>query len=93
MNRDLNTPLWQLTLGDLLDAVQQTRPPEPVKVEGYTGDNCVYGIAGIAQLLGVSKAMVGEYRRRGWIEPAISQRGRKIVCDASLALKLFGERK
>jgi DNA-binding transcriptional MerR regulator len=53
----------------------------------------VYGISGIAKLLGCSKTMVHEYRKKGWIEPAIKQYGRKIVCDARLALELFGKRK
>jgi hypothetical protein len=92
MNRDLNTPLWQLTLGDLLDVIQKNQQPEPPKVEDYTSD-CVFGISGVAKLLDVSKPMVHIYRRQGWIEPAITQRGRKIVCDAPLALKLFGGQK
>jgi hypothetical protein len=91
MNRDLNTPLWQLTLGDLLDAIQKLQQPEPPKVEDYTGDRYVYHISGIAKLFGCSKTTVNVYRRNGWLEPAIKQYGRKIVCDASLALELFGK--
>jgi hypothetical protein len=93
MNRDLNTPLWQLTLGDLLDAIQKIQQPEPPKVEDYTAERYVYQRAGIAKLLGCSVTMVSTHRKRGWIEPAIKQMGRKIVCDAPLALKLFGEQK
>jgi predicted site-specific integrase-resolvase len=51
----------------------------------------VHGINGIATLLGVSKTMVHYYRKKGWIEPAIKQTGRKIICDAPLALELFGK--
>jgi hypothetical protein len=90
--KDLNTPLWQLTLGEFLDAVQVIKQPSPAKVEDYTDARWVYQIGGIAKLLGCSKCTVHEYRKQGWIEPAIKQLGRNIVCDAQLALKLFGER-
>jgi hypothetical protein len=90
MDRDLNTPLWQLTLGDLLDAIQKLQQPEPPKIEDYTDNKYVHNISGIAKLLGCSKPMVSTYRKEGWIEPAITQRGRKIICNAPLALELFG---
>ncbi|MCL1933277.1 MAG: DUF3853 family protein [Candidatus Azobacteroides sp.] len=93
MNRDLNTPVWQLTAGELIDfLVESMRPEQPVKPDFEPVDKYVYGISGIAELLGVSKTMVHEYRKKGWIEPAIKQLGRKIVCDAPLALELFGKR-
>jgi hypothetical protein len=87
--KDLNTPIWQLTVGEFLDLIGQ-KPEEP-KVADYTGDETVHGIKGIADLFGCSKTMVHEYRKQGWIEPAIRQNGRKIVCDAKLALELFGK--
>jgi len=90
----LNTPVWQLTAGELIDFLVGSMSPEKnTKPDFEHSDKYVYGIAGIAKLLGVSNTMVHEYRNKGWIEPAIKQNGRKIVCDAPLALKLFGERK
>jgi hypothetical protein len=92
INKDLKTPMWQLTLGDLLDIVQKTKPSEPSKVEDYTSARYVHHIGGIAKLFGCSKTTVYKYRKQGWIEPSIKQIGHTIVCDAPLALKLFGER-
>jgi hypothetical protein len=94
MNKDLNTPVWQLTTGELIDFLVSYMPQEnPPKTVFEHCDKYVYGINGIAKLLGCSKTMVYEYRKQGWIEPAIKQMGRKIVCDAPLALELFGKRK
>jgi hypothetical protein len=93
-NKNLNTPVWQLTTGELLDFLSDYISPEqPAKTTSNYNDKYVYGIAGIAKLLGVSKTMVCAYRKKGWIEPAIKQMGRKIVCNAQIALDLFGKQK
>jgi hypothetical protein len=92
---DPETPVWKLTVGELLEvlelsakAMPEARTAEPAdRTEKY-----VYGIAGIAKLLGCSRSTALAYRREGWIEPAIRQQGRKIVCDAGLCLELFGKR-
>jgi hypothetical protein len=91
---NLNAPAWQLTTGELIDLIADAvRPKQKVEVQLRCDKNVVYGISGIAKLLGCSKTMVHAYRKDGWIEPAIKQTGRKIVCDAPLALELFGKRK
>jgi hypothetical protein len=93
MYKDLNTPVWQLTVGELIELIANHTK---VKQEGTElkqyDENIVYGLSGIANLFGVSKTMVLEYRKQGWIEPAISQIGRKIICDSRLALKLRREK-
>jgi hypothetical protein len=92
---DLNTPLWRMTAGEFLNFITDTMlSKQTEKTATFEhSDKYVYGIDGIAKLLGCSKTMVYEYRKQGWIEPAIKQYGRKIVCDAPLALELFGKRK
>jgi hypothetical protein len=94
--RDLNTPVWQLTAGELIGFISDCmRPQQEQRPENSTLDDgygYVYGISGIAELLRCSKTMIHAYRKQGWIEPAIKQRGRKIVCDAPLALELFSKR-
>jgi hypothetical protein len=89
------TPLWQLTVGEFTELLRQNiRPAEaaPVKPKPDTGDKYVYGIDGIARLLGCSRCRIHEYGKQGWIEPSITQNGRKIVCDGKLAMELFGKR-
>jgi len=94
MDKSLNTPVWQLTVGELIDFIAESMKPEAeAKPTFEHSERYVYGIPGIARLLGVSKTMVWEYRKQGWIEPAIKQVGHKIVCDAPLAMELFGKRK
>jgi hypothetical protein len=90
--KNLNTPIWQLTVGELIDTIAVLIKPEPPKESAdYTSEQYVHGISGIAALLGVSKTMVWKYRQAGWIEPAIKQKGRKIICDARMALELFAK--
>lgn len=48
----------------------------------------VYGIQGIADLFRVSKPTASLYKRT-WLAPAVSQRGRKIITDAEMAMSLF----
>jgi len=93
MEKNLNTPIWQITTGELIEMLNDYFHPEPAVKHVRYDENLVHGYSGIANLLGVSKVMVWQYRRSGWIEPAIKQIGRKIICDGALALKLFGERK
>lgn len=96
MTHGLSTPVWQLTAGELIELVakhMQQQLPIHKNEQTSIGDDVVYQYAGIAKLLNCSKTMVSKHRKAGWIEPAIRQRGRKIVCDAKLALELFGEQK
>ena len=50
----------------------------------------VYGIKGIATLLGVSERQARNIKASGTISKAIRQQGRTIVTDARLAMELFG---
>lgn len=97
MKVDLNTPLWKLTVGEFLYLQKEAEKPEeaekPVKMTDYTQGDYVFGISGIAKLLGVSRTTIHQYRQDGWIEPAISQRDRMIICDAEMAIELFNNRK
>ncbi len=49
----------------------------------------VYGIAGLMQLLGCSRATACRIKASGVLDPAISQQGKIIVIDADLALDLL----
>ena len=57
-----------------------------------TGKRYVYGLSGLMGLLGVSKKTAFNLKE-GVLAPAVKQRGRKIIVDADLALKLFDEKK
>lgn len=48
----------------------------------------VYGVAGIANLFQVSYVTALSLKN-GILKPAILQQGRKIMCDADMAIELF----
>ena len=63
-------------------AYPHDKPPE-VK------SHLVYGLAGLAKLLGVCKSTASKIKSSGILDPAISQHGKVIVIDADLALELM----
>jgi len=57
------------------------------------GKNYVYGIKGIASLLGCSTSSVTRIKKSGILDKAIIQNGRKIIVDSELALELYDNSK
>jgi hypothetical protein len=98
---DLNTPVWQLTVGQLLDILAygtQTKISigDPVvKIVDTTrdGKHYVYGLDGIAELFGFSKTSATRLKRSGIIGKALYQYGNTIIVDADKALELVQENK
>jgi hypothetical protein len=87
---DMNRPIWQLTIGEFTELIQQTVQPAKVEIsQPNTGKKYVYGIAGIAGIFGCSKTTAGLIKKSGKIDKAISQVGRKITVDVELALELY----
>lgn len=85
-------PLLQATIGDLKELIEEIFTPmgdfaedRPTEVKKHL----VYGLAGLAQLLGVCKATASAIKSSGILDPAISQHGKVIVIDADLALELM----
>lgn len=91
MEKD-NKPIIQATLGDLKEMIEDMfatptdyphdKPPEVKR-------HLVYGLAGLAKLLGVCKSTASKIKSSGILDPAISQHGKVIVIDADLALELM----
>ena len=92
---EYNKPIIQATLGDLKEMIEDMfatptnyphdKPPEVKK-------HLVYGLAGLAKLLGVCKSTASKIKSSGILSPAISQHGKVIVIDADLALELMRAR-
>jgi hypothetical protein len=87
---DRDRPIWQLTIGELLDILQSERPVQ--KLEKTPEKRIVYGLKGIAEIFGCSTSTAQRIKNSGKIKKAITQVGRKIVVDADLALRLFREK-
>ena len=73
------------TLAELNEGKTQAEPETPP-----TG-RLVYGIVGLERALGVSHK-TAQKLKDGVLKPAVKQRGRKIITDLDLALKLFDEK-
>ncbi|WP_337651133.1 DUF3853 family protein [Phocaeicola plebeius] len=83
-----------LTIGELRNIISDFFDEKATEISGMTTDRpldkrYVYGLAGLAQLLGCSKVTASRIKRSGKIDEAISQCGRKIIIDKNLALQLL----
>lgn len=89
-------PLWQLTTQEfieiLTEIMEKREYVEPeIPRENETDDKqYVYGLAGIANLLGCSKSKVSRLKQ-STLKPAIIQNGRSIIGDANLLIKLYNK--
>lgn len=57
--------------------------------EDFTDKKYVYGLNGLAKLLGCGRTKAQEIKNSGKIDEAIYQAGRKIVIDSEKALELL----
>jgi hypothetical protein len=89
-NFDSNTPLFQLSVGDLLQLMEERKQPEPVKVIDMTSEKYVYHLDGLARLFGCSKTTANRIKQSGKIDKAITQIGNLIIVDADKAIQLAG---
>lgn len=88
---DLTVGQFAKLMSDVMAENMPAKPDEVVKREDYK-EGLVYGINGIASLFGCSRTYAQRLKSSGALAPAIRQEGRKIICDAKLALELFGNR-
>lgn len=89
----MNKPLLSCSLDELTDALGQVF----LRASGGQGEvdkgqvqkHYVYGLQGIADLLGCSKSTAERVKKSGVLDAAISQVGKLIVVDADLAIDLI----
>lgn len=89
-----NTRIIDLTLGELLDAVEE-RVKETLAGKAQPDEKkkrYVYGLKGLAQLFGCSKTTASRIKASGKIDKAIRQVGALLIIDADLALDLAGKK-
>lgn len=91
-----NKPVGALTVQELLDILaplipnQQTASPV-ISEQPNENKHYVYGLGGLARLIGCSLVTANRIKKSGVINKAISQVGRKIIVDADLALELLNK--
>ncbi len=84
------TPIGDLTVGELIDLLENGRKSRLLEPRPEVRASFVYGIAGIAELFNCSKPAAGRLKRSGRIDAAITQVGQTIIVDARRALELAG---
>lgn len=83
-------PLFQMTGEEFLYLQKNFNIDTPSNnSEPINGKKYVYGIRGIAQILGCSNSSANRIKKSGIIDDAIIQNGRKIIVDSELALDLI----
>ncbi len=86
--------VWQLTVNELVSILDEkigNKTDTTIKIDTSKREY-VYGIKGLADLLGCSKAHAQNLKSAGLFDDAIIQNGRKIIIDKEKALELFKNR-
>lgn len=93
--KSIDTPIWQLSVRELIEILDNnsTLLKNPIEENRKDAPNYVYGIAGLARLLGCSKGHASKLKAEGLFDEAIIQNGRKIIIDSEKALELFKKNK
>lgn len=89
MRIENNRIVATLTVGELKSIIADELKTQK-KVE--PPHHFVYGLKGIQKMFGVSHATAQAYKNT-FLAPAVSQRGRTLIIDQELAIKLFAENK
>ena len=94
---DQDTPLFKLTVGELMDLIERRIKEQPATASDRqiapAGKRYVYGLSGIASLFGCSRTQAYRIKASGKIDSAIKQTGRLIIVDADKALELAAKKK
>ena len=88
MAMDMNTRLIDLTAGELVKLIEQT-VQDKLKASNDGEREIVEGLAGLAEILGVSIATAQKIKNSGILDKAIGQVGRKILIDKKKAIELY----
>lgn len=84
----LEKPLFSMTGSEILELFSQVAEKKTI-TKDFTEKKYVYGINGLATLLGCGRTKAQEIKSSGIIDEAIYQSGKKIVIDSDKALQLI----
>lgn len=87
-NYDLNTRVIDLTLGELLEAVESRTKTSQQQQPERQSEKFVYGLKGLAKLLGCSKTTAARLKAKGSYDEAITQIGALLIIDADKVLEI-----
>lgn len=84
----MNTRIIDLTLGEVLDAIEE-RVRTTQQVQSQPEERrFVYGLKGLARLLGCSKTTAARLKASGNYDEAITQIGALLLIDADKVLEI-----
>lgn len=86
---DANTRLIDLTWGQLQAAIRREVGKAPLPTSTGAKRWLVYGIPGLAELLGCSEPTAQRIKATGLLDEAIIQYGRIVIIDAEKALSIL----
>lgn len=93
IKHDLNTRIIDLTLGELLDAIEERVKAIQTSDQPATSEKrFVYGLKGLARLLGCSKTTAARLKASGDYDEAITQIGALLLIDADKVLEIARDR-
>lgn len=84
----LDKPFFALTGREVLLLFSVIVEEQTIQ-QDYTNKKYVYGLNGLAKLLGCGKTNAQKVKNSGVIDEAIYQTGKKIVIDSEKALELL----
>ena len=93
--KSIDTPISQLSVRELIEIIDNnsTLMKKPKEEDRKDAPNYVYGMSGLAKLLGCSIGHASKLKAEGLFEEAIIQNGRKIIIDSEKAIELFKKNK
>ncbi len=85
-----NTPIWQLTVGELI-SILDIKIEEKINESSIDGTKkeYVYGIPGLARILGCGRTTAQKIKSSGKINDAIVQEGRNIIIDKQKVFEIL----
>ncbi len=94
-NYDLNQRVIDLTLGELLDAVEaRVKATQPMSDQKNPDERrYVYGLKGLAKLLDCSKTTAARLKASGEYDEAITQIGALLIIDGDKVLEIAKRKK
>ncbi len=87
-NYDNETRVIDLTLGELLEAIEDRIGNAQKEEDAQEGRHFVYGLKGLAGLLGCSKTTAARIKASGQYDEAITQIGALLIIDGDKVLEI-----
>lgn len=88
----MDTPIWQLTVGEFMELQKASNSNKHTEPEGKHERKFVYGISGLAELLGCSNTTAQKVKNSGRIDRAYTQVGRQIIFDSDMVIELLNRK-